>query len=590
MPFTVDQMNKMFGKPADAMQPMGGSQKRPTDAEIGKIFGVSSKTSIVPQQSQMQSTQAPRSNSGGNDTMNFLFGNPLQQALANKANQNLQPGQQPIQISNPVSALGEAAKNVGSFALDTMNPENAPVTQFAKSKGVATPVADAGSQFFQGASKMVGGAAGDQVIPTINQAPQKIKKAVKAQMDAGKNATSLQDYLLKSDLAKNQQIEDTLGTILAPANVLPETVKQGVAAPFEELKKETTSAIQKFGIDPNSERGQDIIRTINNLAQVGTLKMGEKAAPEILEGTKNLVGDVAKKGMESANELGNVIGGARKNRVINSRVSELTKLQENNVTIRKVIASAEKNGIDLKKEIAQTDLLKNAVDSDGTIRTESAIDKINEFIRPQEDVIGTNLRKEGKTISLSDIKTRLKADVKASGVKGGALIRALKNVESDIKGYKLEADPNGNIPVATLHDAKVDKYANVDYLNPESSRIDKVIAKSLKQLVEENASSIDVKGLNSELSKYYSMQNFLEKLNGKKVAGGRLGKYFAQGVGGMAGHAIGSGLGPLGQWVGVSLGSKAGEFIKGRQMMSTFKGKTGFELKPSEAMQKAMNN
>lgn len=300
---------------------------------------------------------------------------------------------------------------------------------------------------------------------------------------------------------------------------------------------------------------------------------------------------VAGKGVEVAKETAGTtiddMGKARIQRIIDNRVNELTKLQENNAPLRKVISSAETKGIDVKGELAKTDLLKGAVDSDGTIRTAEAIDKLNEFIRPQEDVIGNNLRKEGKMVNLADVEERMKTDVKASGVKGGALVRALKNVESDIEGYKLEANKKGEIPVATLHDAKVDKYANIDYLNPETSKVDKIIAGSLKKLVEEK-SDIDVKGLNKELSKYYAIQNLLEKLNGKKVAGGRLGKYFAQTVGAVAGSAAGGLLGPVRHMAGTFLGSEAGGFLKGLQMKNKFSGETGYELKPSEAMQKAI--
>ena len=73
----------------------------------------------------------------------------------------------------------------------------------------------------------------------------------------------------------------------------------------------------------------------------------------------------------------------------------------------------------------------------------------------------------------------------------------------------------------------------------------------------------------------------LEKLDGKKVEGGKLGKYFAQTVGGM----VGSHFGPLGAIAGAELGGG----IKGVQMSSKFKGKTGIPLKQSEDMQRAVS-
>lgn len=337
-------------------------------------------------------------------------------------------------------------------------------------------------------------------------------------------------------------------------------------------------------IDENSPEWKKHLDLVGNIVNAAMTAKGFTKGEKIAHKGQEVVDSIGKKVEEKLSPT----APARVDRVVKNRVAELQKLQDNNSQIRKAINSAEKKGIDVKGELAKTDLLKGAVDGDGTIRTQDAIDQINEFIRPQEDVIGQNLRKEGGVIPLTEVEARLKSAVQKSGKKGGALVRALKNVDSDIEGYKLEADADGNIPVATLHDAKVDKYSNIDYLNPESSVVDKVIAKELKKIVEDK-SKVNVAELNKELSKYYSMQNLLEKLNGKKVAGGRLGKYFAQTVGGMFGNAVGAAVGgPVGQMIGIPLGGKVGESLQGAQMASKFGGRTGYQLKPSEAMTKAM--
>lgn len=267
--------------------------------------------------------------------------------------------------------------------------------------------------------------------------------------------------------------------------------------------------------------------------------------------------------------------------IIQNRVKELTKLEDSYSTVRKVTANARKNGIDPSKILAETDLLRNAVDDTGTIRTQNAIQELNDFIKPQEDVISKLLYREGKTIPLDDVEKALKSAVNSSGLQGGALVRALKNVDDDIAGYALKADKARNVPASLIHEAKVDKYANINYLNPESKRADKVIAKALKEMVEELLETGDAKALNKELQTHYSVLNLLEKLDGKKVQGGKLGKYFAQTVGSI----VGSHFGPLGSIVGAEAGGK----IIGKQMSSTFGGKTGGVLKRSEAMDAALD-
>jgi len=264
---------------------------------------------------------------------------------------------------------------------------------------------------------------------------------------------------------------------------------------------------------------------------------------------------------------------------VTKRAIELTKLDNSYVALRKQSAKAAEKGIDVKKMLAETDLLQNSVDKEGTIRTQNAIVQLNDFMKPQEDVISQTLRKEGRKIPLGMVESKLKTTINDSGLQGGAKLRALKNVADDIEGYRLGVDKDGYIPVSLIHDAKVDKYANINYLNPESKRSDKAIAKALKELVEEHTKSVDVKQLNQELSQYYTLQAYLEALDGKKVAGGKLGKYFAQTVGAIAG----SHFGPL----GAIAGAEAGGMIKGASMASKFGG-AGKKLQQSAAMKSAV--
>jgi hypothetical protein len=269
------------------------------------------------------------------------------------------------------------------------------------------------------------------------------------------------------------------------------------------------------------------------------------------------------------------------NRIISNREKELQKLEDSHSAIRKVTNKTKSQGIDPKKILAETDLLNGAVDNTGTLRTQNASIELNDFIRPQEKVISDTLNREGVLVKLSDVRAKLLNMVDASGIKGGAKLRAIKNVEDDIAGLMLEADSTGKVPLSTIHDAKIDKYANINFLNPESKRVDKAIAKGLKELVETNTRSVDVRNLNRELQQHYSVLDLLEKLDGKKVEGGRLGKYFAQPVGGI----VGSHFGPL----GAIIGAEAGSGLKGVQMSSKFGGKTGIPLKQSEEMQRAVS-
>ena len=268
---------------------------------------------------------------------------------------------------------------------------------------------------------------------------------------------------------------------------------------------------------------------------------------------------------------------------IDNRVSTLQKIEDGRAPIRNYTAKQTAKGIDVKGNIANTDLLKDSVDSTGTLRTKQpggAIDQYNEFIKPQEDIVSKILAKEGKTIPLADVKTQMTDAVNNSNIKGSAKATAMDGVKKEINGLKLDTDAQGNIPIATIHQAKVSKYANINYMNPESGTSDKLIAKTLKDIVEKNTTSANVKALNAELSQHYANIGYLEKLDGAKVAGGKLGKYFAKTIGGM----VGSHFGPLGTIAGAEVGGR----LSGATMESQLSKGIGKNLESSQAMKDAL--
>jgi hypothetical protein len=240
--------------------------------------------------------------------------------------------------------------------------------------------------------------------------------------------------------------------------------------------------------------------------------------------------------------------------------------------------------IDVKKIVANTDLLQGGVDKNGVISTKGegeAIDQVQQFIKPQENVIRKNLEIEGVSLQPEVIQRKLEDMVNKSGLEGAALTRAHNEIAADMAGYARRANPDGTIPLTTIHDAKVDKYSNINFMTEaEKQKSGKAIAKGLKELVEKNTKSIDVKKLNDELSKHYAVIDYLGTLNGKRVEGGRLGKYFAKTVGAV----VGGHFGPLGAIVGAE-GAGA---LKGATMASTMGPKIGRNLESTPLMDEAV--
>lgn len=387
-------------------------------------------------------------------------------------------------------------------------------------------------------------------------------------------------------------VEGVAEPIVAPL------ITEGLKELPQPVQDKVNEAVKKGGdwfnsLDPMTQENLRSVGVTAEALPAGFIakkgaNVGVKAITDTTKSVKELpkiASEVTQIAENVVPEVKTMISKARENRVINNRVKELTNLQENNAPLRRVFSKIENDGMDIKAELAKTDLLKDTVDSDGTIRTQESIAKLNQAIEPAEDVVYRNLLNEPTTVPLEELRTRMKADVMKSGVKGGALKRALNTVDDEIEGYSIEAvDVDGmpSLPLAVIHEAKVDKYGNINYMNPESKKIDKRIAKTLKEIVEEKATTIDVKQVNNELKKFYAMQNALEALDGKKVKGGRLGKYTAQ----VIGATIGSQFGALGALAGAELGS----IVKGLQMGRTFAGKTGKAVERGKILDEAIES
>lgn len=272
------------------------------------------------------------------------------------------------------------------------------------------------------------------------------------------------------------------------------------------------------------------------------------------------------------------------NNIIAGRKEELAKL-DSYASLEKVTQKAKDKGFDVKDFVANSDLLNKSVDKTGTISTKAegqAVEQVQNFINKNgEDVVNKILEKEGKTIDPAILQAQLKKSVMDSGLQGSNLTKALNEINSDMAGYIMRAEKDGKISLANIHKAKVDKYSNINFMtDPSTQKTAKVIANTLKQIVEKNTTSADVKAINGELSKYYTVIDYLEKLDGKKVDGGRLGKYFAKTVGAM----VGGHFGPL----GAIAGSELAGGIKGNTLSKTFGNKINVDLKSSQMMKDAI--
>lgn len=261
----------------------------------------------------------------------------------------------------------------------------------------------------------------------------------------------------------------------------------------------------------------------------------------------------------------------QKENLIAKRKMELDKLDRLQ-TLKKTTEKGRARGIDVKNVLAETDVLHGSVDKTGKITTKGpggAVEQYtDDFIRGNEAIVSDALKKEGRSVAPQMVKQRLTQAVMDAGIEGKALTNALKAIDDEVAGYAIREGANGTIPLETLHSAKVDKYNGINFFTEgNTKKYDKTIARALKEIIEKETKSVDVQNINKELSKHFAVIDYLEKLDGKIVEGGKLGKYFAQTIGAI----VGSHFGPLGAIVGAEAGGR----VKGNLMSRVFSGKTG---------------
>lgn len=260
-------------------------------------------------------------------------------------------------------------------------------------------------------------------------------------------------------------------------------------------------------------------------------------------------------------------------RIVEKRLNALKDLETKNGKIARVFDAADRRGIDVRKTLSETNLLNGAVDADGRISSDRALNNFNEFIQPYEGKVKEALVTEGRSIQLNQLADEARSFIDNSTLSDRQKIELQKEIADNLDAFQ---EFRGRaVPVSAVHDTKVVLANANNYLNPGKNIVDKEAARFFKEVVEKNTSSMDVKAYNGELAKYYTVRDALEAMDRAVVSGGRMGKYFSSligsGVGGLAG-------GPF----GAIAGAEAGAMARGSQLSRAFGGnvKKGMEATP----------
>lgn len=358
---------------------------------------------------------------------------------------------------------------------------------------------------------------------------------------------------------------------------------------------------QRFGrgavrLAGGGEEGKENLRAIGEIASVipveavasagiKATKTGIRAAKPVIQ--QSLRGMKTFQATKQASK--NILRTAKS---INKVQDEIAAIEGVYAKTRKANRFSKDAGDASRRRIAESGVLEGSTDRDGLVRTlkeGGAIEKYKAMtVDPAEGVVRKNLEKLGEKVNLKEVEQAIIRSINDSGAQGEELISSLNKVKKEIAGFRLRADKDGNIPLTLIHDAKIRATKGINYLTPaETAAYKKSVARALKETVE-NKSKFNVKEINEELSAYYDDIARLERLDGARVKGGRLGKYVGQVSGNVIGAAAGTAIGgPLGGALGTILGGEVLGRVKGVSMSKAFRG-GGKGIKRSQMLEEAI--
>ena len=341
-------------------------------------------------------------------------------------------------------------------------------------------------------------------------------------------------------------------------------------------------SVQNFALThPNAE--EDFNRAM--MLMLAGLDKSKIEPSTIIPRTIKQVGDFGTGVRALPTKLSNI----RNAKAIDKTAEEIAQIENNYAASRKADLFS-KDAEASRRRIAQTDALVDAVDTEGTIRTRQPGGAVEKYraatVEGSENIVRENLKREGETVNISQVAKALTKEVYRSGLEGSNLIKAITGLEKELQGIKFRADELGNVELFKIHDAKISTTSNINYKTDSTPtiRFRKAKARAYKAIVEDNSKmSVEVAGknygvteINKELGKYYEDIERLERLDGKKVRGGRLGKYTASIAGNISGGAFGGAIGgPIGIGVGTVIGGEVASFVKGKTMARTFGNQAG---------------
>lgn len=253
-------------------------------------------------------------------------------------------------------------------------------------------------------------------------------------------------------------------------------------------------------------------------------------------------------------------------------------------TMAKDVTATASKGLDPNPEfLANAGIPPETKDVNGKVIFDTGADSnsqktLNKRIGALSDLRDAAVEKSGATVNINDLRAGMhtEADNQFLGASRDAAHAHIDNeMDALSNDPKITQDENGNISAGDATKIKSYFQGNTNYDATRPSNItnaNKMMAGVAKSSVEGAASKAGIPelgALNKMIQQHYDAIDFLNKLNGQTVKGGRLGGYFARATGAVVGSTL-TGGGILGKALGAIGGEEAGGIVsKFMQKLST---------------------
>ncbi len=335
----------------------------------------------------------------------------------------------------------------------------------------------------------------------------------------------------------------------------------GAAAPFK-----TAKALAMFtGLDKatnavslNPDKIQD--PNLRDVAQVAKFGAEGAAISKFAPRPSDLAGGPTAVTQEEHNNIVSKLASTMRN-VLNPDKGDINKVEvKSGKSIDDAMENAVRKGLVIGKDSTGTKLDTSA--ARGALEQHNApiYDQINQQLASNPD----------KQFNLDDIATRAKnsfdnpnsplyeknallANAAKSKIQNEIDAEIIRHGQKSTVDGKVAYDPN--VDGATLNQIKQGMWGkSYNPLDPNANDAARQIGFVAKDAIEKAYPESDIKDLNQQLGDNLQLTKLLERAHGRVIQAGKIGKYAAQGVGALTGHASHI---PGGEIAGAWLASKA---------------------------------